>query len=377
MKYYLIAGEASGDLHGANLMKGLKETDAQADFRYYGGNLMSIQGGVLVKHFKEMAFMGFLTVLLNIRTILKNIKKCKKDIIAYNPDVIILIDYPGFNLEIAKFAKKNKIKVFYYISPKIWAWKESRIKSIKKNVDKMFVIFPFEKDFYKKHDYKVDFAGNPLVDAIEERENKDESFQQFITRNNLPNKPIIALLAGSRKQEIKNILPVMLEITNDYPEYQFVIAAAPSIDYVFYDNLIRDKKISLLYDQTYEILQQSKAALVASGTATLETALLNIPQIVCYKFFGGGLFYNFIKRFLKVPYVSLVNLIMDSYIVKEIIQQHLNYNSLKAELNNILHNTDYRNEMLEKYNMLNTKLGGPGASKRFASLMYNELTKKS
>lgn len=373
MKYFLIAGEASGDLHGSNLMKGLKEVDAEAEFCFWGGDLMQNVGGTLKKHYKDTAFMGLLTVILNLKTILRNIALCKKDILEFDPDVIILIDYPGFNLRIAKFAKENKLKVYYYISPKIWAWKESRIKKIKAFVDRMFVIFPFEKNFYKKHDYPVEFAGNPLVDAIEERNNKEETYEAFIQRNNLPDKPIIAVLPGSRKQEINYILPLLLNIKTHYPDYQFLIAAAPAIDSSFYDEIIQSENFVKLYNQTYEILQHAEAALVTSGTATLETALLNIPQIVCYKFRGGGIIYNIGKRFLKVPYISLVNLIMEREIVKELIQQYLNEQTIKKELDDILFNKSYRIEMLNNYDELKSKIGKPGASVRFANLMFNGL----
>jgi lipid-A-disaccharide synthase len=373
MKYFLIAGEASGDLHGSNLMKGLIEVDNEAEFRFWGGDLMEKVGGELQMHYKDTAFMGLLTVILNLKTIFSNLAKCKQDILDFSPDVIILIDYPGFNLRIAQFAKQNNIKVFYYISPKIWAWKESRIKKIKAFVDKMYVIFPFEKDFYKKHKYPVEFAGNPLVDAIDKRENKEESFETFIKRNNLPSKPIIAILPGSRKQEISYILPLMLNIKKHYPKHQFVIAAASAIDQEFYDSIINIEDVSKLYNETYEILQQSEAALVTSGTATLETALLNIPQIVCYKFRGGGAFYNFAKLFLKVPYISLVNLIMNHEIVKELVQQYFTEKNVKNELDQILFNTDYRNKMYADYEELRSKVGSPEASKRFASLMYNHL----
>lgn len=376
MKYFLIAGEASGDLHGSNLMKGLKSVDNDAEFQFWGGDLMQKVGGEPKRHYKDTAFMGLLTVIFNLGKIFKNLAACKQDILSFQPDVIILIDYPGFNLRIAQFAKKQKIKVFYYISPKIWAWKESRIKKIKRFVDRMFVIFPFEKDFYKKHDYPVEFAGNPLVDAIENRENKNETKTTFLTRNNLPDKPIIAILPGSRKQEINYILPLMLHLKRDYPEYQFIVAAAPAIEPGFYDAIIDENNVSKLYNQTYEILQQADAALVTSGTATLETALLNIPQIVCYKFRGGGIIFTIGKLFLRVPYISLVNLIMNHEIVKELIQQYLNEKTIKEELDKLLYNNEYRAKMLDAYAELRKKIGPAGASERFATLMYNELNEK-
>ena len=373
MRYYIIAGEASGDLHGSNLIKSLQLKDKNADIRFWGGDLMKAQGGTLVKHYKDLAFMGFLTVLLHLKTILNNIKFCKNDIKKFKPDVIILIDYPGFNLRIAEFAHNAGFKVYYYISPKIWAWKQSRIKQIKKFVDKMYVIFPFEKEFYKKFNYNVDFQGNPLVDALENRTGKDETFSEFITKNNLENKPIISLLAGSRKQEIQMILPIMLRIVDYYKNYQFVIAAAPAIEKEFYQQFINDKNIKIIFGQTYQTVQQSVAALVTSGTATLETALLSIPQVVCYKFKGGKYAYLLGKKFLKVKYVSLVNLIMNNEIIKELIQHNLNINNLKTELNNILFDKKYRQKMLDNYKILKDKMGKSGVSDRVADLISNSL----
>ena len=375
MKYYIIAGEASGELHGSNLVKGLIQVDKNADIRAWGGDLMEIAGATIVKHYKETAFMGIFAVLANLRKISNNFKECKSDILSYQPDVLILIDYPGFNLRMAKFAKQNNLKVFYYISPKVWAWKENRVKSIKKYVDKLFVIFPFEKDFYKKHNYSVEFAGNPLVDAIENRTQKDQSFDDFIKHNNLNNKPIIALLPGSRKQEISQILPIMLEMIPEYPEYQFVIAGTKALDENVYKQLIKNKNVSIVYDNTYSIIQQAKVALVTSGTATLETALLLTPQIVCYKFKEGKLIYILGQKLLKIKFISLVNIIMDQEVVIELIQHHLTKINLKIELDNILFNETYNTKMLEKYNELKNKLGEAGASKRFAQLMYNYLHK--
>ncbi len=373
MKYYIIAGEASGDLHGSNLIKSLKLKDKNADIRFWGGDLMKAQGGTLVKHYKDLAFMGFLTVLLHLKTILNNIKFCKNDIKEFKPDVIILIDYPGFNLRIAEFAHNAGFKVYYYISPKIWAWKQSRIKQIKKFVDKMYVIFPFEKAFYKKFNYDVDFQGNPLVDALENRAGKDETFSEFIIKNNLKDKPIISLLAGSRKQEIQMILPVMLKIVDYYKDYQFVIAAAPSIEEEFYQQFINDKNVKIIFGQTYQIVQQSVAALVTSGTATLETALLSIPQVVCYKFKGGKYAYLLGKKFLKVKYISLVNLIMNNEIIKELIQHNLNIKNLKIELDNILFDKKYRQKMFDNYKILKDKMGKSGVSDRVADLIVNSL----
>lgn len=373
MKYYIIAGEASGDLHASNLMRELKRVDNQAYFRVWGGDLMQAQGGELVKHYRETAFMGFLTVLRNIGSIRRNFQLCEADLLDYAPDVLILVDYPGFNLRMARFAKEHGIKVFYYISPKIWAWKQSRVKKIKRYVDRMFTIFPFETEFYKQFDYPVYFGGNPLLDALDNRPRKGESFNEFVQRNSLDQRPLVAILAGSRKQEIERILPTMLEVVDEFPQYQFVVAAAPSIDESYYKSLIGDKSVATVYSQTYELLQQSRAALVTSGTATLETALLRIPQVVCYRMSGGRLAYDLGKKLLKVRYISLVNLVMDKEVVKELIQQNMNAKQIKHELDALLHDKVYRNEMLEQYDILKGKLGGVGASKRFATMMYQEL----
>ena len=373
MKYYIITGEASGDLHASNLMKELKNEDAQADFRFWGGDLMQAQGGEMVKHYRETAFMGFVTVLKNLKTIRANFTLCETDLLAFAPDVLILVDYPGFNLRMAAFAKKHGIRVHYYISPKIWAWKESRVKKIKAHVDRMFTIFPFETEFYKKHDYEVSFGGNPLLDAIENRENKEESFDQFVERNELEKKPIIALLAGSRKQEIERILPVMLQVVDRFPDYQFVVASAPSITKEFYASVSKGSKLRFVYSQTYDLLQQSKAALVASGTATLETALLRIPQVVCYKMSGGSIAYRLGKMLLNIKYISLVNLVVDKFVVKELIQQYCNPQSIGDELNLILKDEAYRSKMLANYEDLNQHLGGVGASARFAKMIYEDL----
>lgn len=376
MKYYIITGEASGDLHASNLMKELKNEDTQAEFRFWGGDLMQAQGGEMVKHYRETAFMGFVTVLKNLKTIRANFTLCETDLLAFAPDVLILVDYPGFNLRMAAFAKKHGIRVHYYISPKIWAWKESRVKKIKAHVDRMFTIFPFETEFYKKHNYEVSFGGNPLLDAIENRDNKDESFDHFTERNQLSQKPIIALLAGSRKQEIERILPVMLQVADRFPDYQFVVAAAPSITKEFYASVSKGSQLSFVYNQTYDILQQSKAALVASGTATLETALLRIPQVVCYKMSGGSLAYRLGKMLLNIKYISLVNLVVDKFVVKELIQQYCNPKSISNELDLILNDEAYRSQMLDNYDELNEHLGGAGASARFAKMIYEDLLDK-
>lgn len=374
MKYYIIAGEASGDLHASNLIHEIKALDDKAEFRCWGGDLMKAEGAELVKHYKDLAFMGFTEVLLNIRTIFRNIKFCKKDISDYKPDVLILVDYPGFNLRIAKYAKENRIKVFYYISPQIWAWKQSRVHSIKRIVDKMFVILPFEQEFYQKFDCKVDFVGHPLLDAVEKQNNSGSLFAEFVQKNNLENKPIIALLPGSRKQEIKTMLPLMLNIQKDFSGYQFVIAGAPSIPGEFYQGLMKDSKAKLIFSNTYNLLRNSQAALVTSGTATLETALFNIPEVVCYR--GSAISFFIARKLVKVKFISLVNLIMDKEVIKELIQSELNEANLKRELEMLLFNKEYRQTILENFSELRTKLGGAGASKKAARLMLNYLGQK-
>ncbi|MCP9199667.1 lipid-A-disaccharide synthase [Gramella sp. GC03-9] len=369
MKYYLIAGEASGDLHASNLMKALKKVDENAEFRFWGGELMEKQGGTLVKHYRELAFMGFAEVLLNIRTILKNIKFCKEDINAFNPDVIIFIDYPGFNMRIAEWARNESYKTHYYISPQIWAWKENRIKKIKRDVDEMYVILPFEEDFYtKKHDFKVHFVGHPLLDAIENRQPVD--IEQFKRENGLDSRPVIALLPGSRKQEIEKMLQVMLSITSDFKDYQFVIAGAPSQDKEFYHSFMKGSNIKLIMNRTYDILSIAYAALVTSGTATLETALFKVPEVVCYK--GNYLSYQIAKQVINLDYISLVNLIMNREVVKELIQTEFNKKQLKAELNKILDETN-RKRIFKDYHELEQKLGGAGASQKTANLIYNSI----
>lgn len=367
MKYYLIAGEASGDLHASNLMKSLLEKDANASFRFFGGDLMKYVGGTLVKHYKELAFMGFLEVLMNMRTIFKNIKLCKQDILAFKPDVLILVDYPGFNLRIAEFAKKNNIIVHYYISPKIWAWKESRIHKIKRDVDVMHVIFPFEIDFYQnKHNFPVNYVGNPLLDAINEREKIDET--EFRKTHQLGDKPIIALLPGSRTQEIARILRAMLTVVNKFENYQFVIAGAPSKSQDFYSQIINKVDVKFVNNKTYDLLSIATAALVTSGTATLETALFKVPQVVCYK--TSDISYAIAKRLVKLNYISLVNLVMDAEVVKELIQQECNTQNLTQELEKILTEPG-RKTMLNNYNVLHEKLGGKGASNNVANRILN------
>ncbi len=310
MRYFILAGEASGDLHASFLMAGIKKQDQDAIFSFFGGDLMAAQGGTLLKHYREMAFMGFLTVLLNLRQIKKNFKLAEKALIEFEPDVLILVDYPGFNFRMARFAKEHKIKTFYYISPKIWAWRSDRVKWVKNYVDEMFTIFPFEKEFYDKFNYKIRYVGNPTVDELAVRSNRDQTFQEFIYENNLADKPIIALLAGSRKQEIQLILPVLVQVADQFPDYQFVIAGAPALSLELYQKYMSDKQIPVIFGKTYELLQQSKAAIVASGTATLETAVINIPQVVCY-IIEMGRFTSFLRKiFLKLRCFSLLYLIM-------------------------------------------------------------------
>ena len=366
MKYYLVAGEASGDLHGSNLMKELKKLDKDADFRFFGGDLMQAQSGTLVKHYKDMAFMGFLEVLLNFRIILKNINFCKKDLMAYQPDVLILIDFPGFNLKIAEYVKNKGIKVFYYISPKVWAWNQKRVLKIKKIVDKMFCILPFEVEFYKEWGMDIDYVGNPLLDAVTAF-NPNPNFKK---ENSLEGDKIIALLPGSRKQELNFLLPEMVAVTSNFPEYKFVIAGAPSFAKGNYDDYLQGKNIPVIFDQTYDLLNVAEAAIVTSGTATLETALFNVPQIVVYK---GGKISLAIARFLvKIKFISLVNLIVNRQIVKELIQEDCNPRKISEELEMILSATG-REQMLNNYKELHQRMGEPGASEKTAKLMFSYL----
>ena len=365
MKYYIIAGEASGDLHASNLMKSLLKKDSQAEFRFWGGDLMTaVAGFEPVKHYRELAFMGFLEVAKNLGTILKNIKYCKKDLQHYQPDVLILVDYPGFNLRIAEFAKSLGIKVVYYISPQLWAWKEGRVEKIRKFVDEMLVILPFEKDFYKKHNVEAHFVGHPLLDAISDLPEMD--IEKFKKDNNLNEKEIIALLPGSREQEVTKMLELMLSIRPHFEEYQFVIAGAPSLPKEFYQKFT-DENVHFVSNKTYDLLRCSKAALVASGTATLETALLNIPEVVCYR--TSTVSYEIGKRVVKnLKYISLVNLIMDKEIVTELIQSDLNTKNIVKELNAILEGEE-RHEMLSDFQHLRAKLGGKGASDEAAAII--------
>lgn len=369
MKYYLIAGEASGDLHGANLMKALKAKDAQASFRFWGGDLMQAIDDTLVKHYKDLAFMGFVEVVKNLKTILNNIAFCKKDILEFQPDVIIFIDYPGFNLRIAKWAKAQGFKTHYYISPQIWAWKESRIKSIKRDIDAMYVILPFEKDFYeKKHNYPVHFVGHPLIDAIADRPQVDDS--EFKKEHQLDDRPIIALLPGSRKQEIKKMLAIMLSVVDDFKEYQFVIAGAPSQEESFYNSFISKQNVKFISNKTYDLLSISTAALVTSGTATLETALYKVPQVVCYK--GNRISYEIAKRIIQLKYISLVNLILDKEVVTELIQNTFTPQHLQKELRKIVDPYHRATLFLEYYDLEKT-LGGKGASNTTAQLIIDAI----
>lgn len=368
MKYYILAGEASGDLHGANLMKALLKEDPKADIRFWGGDLMQEVGGTLVTHYKERAFMGFAEVITNLRKILGFISFCKQDIAAYQPDVVIFIDNSGFNLRIAKWAKQHNFKTNYYISPQVWASRAGRVKAIKRDIDKMFVILPFEKDFYKSYNYEAEFVGHPLIDGIEGRPQIDED--AFRHEFGLGNKDIIALLPGSRKQEITKMLSVMVSLIDDFPEYQFVLAGAPSQSFEFYQSFIKGKNIPFISNRTYDLLSISHAALVASGTATLEAALFKVPQVVCYK--GSALSYQIAKRIITLEYISLVNLIMDKKVVTELIQNDFTKNRLKKELQQIL-TSEHREQLFLAYFDLEKKLGGKGASKKTAKLIVDNL----
>ncbi|GGJ93742.1 lipid-A-disaccharide synthase [Parabacteroides faecis] len=375
MKYFLIAGEASGDLHASNLMAALKEKDPEADFRFFGGDLMQAVGGTLVKHYREMAFMGFIPVLLNLRTILNNMKTCQEDIRQYRPDVVILIDYPGFNLKIAKFVKTVlHLPVYYYISPKIWAWKQYRIKDFRRYVDRMFCILPFETEFFRKLDYSVDYVGNPSVDSVAQYKEKQASHPDtFMADEGLPDKPILALLAGSRRQEIKDNLPTMLEVAAAYPDYQPVIAGAPGLEPEYYKQYIGNHPAKIVFGKTYDLLQNSRAALVTSGTATLETSLFRVPQVVCYYVVAGPLASFIFRNFFHTKYISLVNLIAGREVVQELFGARFSYQQIHDELGKILHDAAYRQQMLGGYDEIIQLLGKPGASQRTAELIYQSL----
>jgi len=374
MRYYLIAGEASGDLHGSNLMKELKKSDNDADFRFFGGDLMQNVGGQLVKHYREMAFMGFVNVLLNIRTIKRNMDFCQRDLLEYKPDVLILIDYPGFNLRIAEFAKQNNIKVYYYISPKLWAWKEYRVKKIRAFVDEMFTIFPFETAFYKKHGIEVNYVGNPLMDSIAEFREKALTKSDFSEKNMLDERPVVALLAGSRVQEIKRMLPFMVKIACEFPEFQFVVAGVKNVDKDLYELHLKNSGLKIIFEQTYDLLNNAHTALVASGTAALETALFNVPQTVIYKVEGGWFTHFIFKNFVfKLVGVSLPNIIMDRVIVKEYIQLNMTLKNVKEEMKKLLFDDTYRKNILSDYKKLKDFMGDPGCSKRAADKMISLL----
>ncbi len=367
MKYYIIAGEASGDLHGANLMKALVKEDPKAQFRFWGGDLMQAVGGDLRKHYRELAFMGFAEVIMNLRTILGNLKNCKADIEAFQPDALILVDYPGFNMRIAEFAKKKGIKVIYYISPQIWAWKQNRVHKLKRDVDRMLVILPFEQEFYNRFGMEVDFVGHPLIDAIEGR--KDFSKEERKKEWDLdPEKPVIAVLPGSRKQEISSMLPVMLKAGRQFKDYQLVLAAAPSQDLEFYRKVADLTGVGVVEGKTYDLLEVADAAMVTSGTATLEAALFEVPQVVCYK--GNVFSYWIARQLIKVKYISLVNLIADKEVVKELIQAEMNSKKLKTELQKCL---DDRSYFDAEYKRLKELLGGGGASTKAAKIIAQEV----
>ena len=379
MKYYLIVGEASGDLHASRLMQSLMQYDPEAEFRFFGGDLMAKVGGTRVKHYRELAYMGFIPVLLHLPTIFKNMKMCKEDIMRWKPDAVILVDYPGFNLSIAKFVKKNtSIPVYYYISPKIWAWKEWRIKAIKRDVKEMFSILPFEVAFYeKKHHYKIHYVGNPTAEEVDNflhvySESKDE----FCQRNGLSSKPIIAILAGSRKQEIKDNLPSMLEAARHFEDYQMVVAAAPSITESYYKRFLENSEAKMVKTQTYELLAHATVALVTSGTATLETALLNVPQVVCYETPVPKLIRFAFKHIIKVRFISLVNLIADKEIVQELLADRFSIRNIANELYRILPGQPSRERMLADYQLVRKRLGNEVAPDNAARIMVEKLTNR-
>lgn len=376
MKYYLIVGEASGDLHASHLMAALKAEDPQAEFRFFGGDLMAAVGGKLVKHYRELAYMGFVPVLLHLRTIFANMKRCKEDIVEWQPDVLILVDYPGFNLDIAKFVHaRTRIPVFYYISPKIWAWKEHRIKNIKRDVDELFSILPFEVEFFEgKHHYPIHYVGNPTVDEVTAfRAASTETFDGLVRDNGLSSRPIIALLAGSRKQEIKDNLPDMLRAASAFPDHQLVLAGAPGISPDYYKQYVGEADVKILFGKTYPLLQQAEAALVTSGTATLEAALFRVPQAVCYHTPMGKLIAFLKRHILKVKYISLVNLIADREVVKELVADLMTVEQVQTELQRILHDPAYRQRMLDGYDYMASRLGEAGAPKRAARKMVELL----
>lgn len=377
MKYYLIVGEASGDLHASHLMAALKEEDPRAEFRFFGGDMMAAVGGTMVKHYKELAYMGFIPVLLHLRTIFAYMKRCKEDIVAWAPDVVILVDYPGFNLDIAKFVHaKTKIPVYYYISPKIWAWKEYRIKNIRRDVDELFSILPFEVEFFEGHQYPIHYVGNPTVDEVTAfKATNPETFADFISDNELADKPIIALLAGSRKQEIKDNLPDMIRAASAFPDYQLVLAAAPGISPEYYAEFVKGTNLQVIFGRTYRLLQQADVALVTSGTATLETALFRVPQVVCYHTPVGKLVSFLRKHILKVKFISLVNLIAGREVVRELVADTMTVENMRNELKRLLFQEDYRRKMLDGYEEMARLLGPVGAPRHAAREMVKLLKK--
>ena len=387
MRYYLVAGEASGDLHGSNLIKGLKMEDPQAEFRCWGGDLMEAEGAHLVRHYKESAIMGFVEVLLNLKKLLGNLSECKHDIIEYDPDVLILIDYPGFNFRIAEFAKKRGIKVFYYIAPKVWAWKEKRVYKLQKFVDRLFIIFPFEIEYFKKWNIDAIYRGNPLLDSVDNFKYAGESREEFCQRCNIAtDKPIVALLAGSRRGEIGYLLPRMARIIEKYPRCQFVLAGAPATETGIYKSILdkfglklvlkdeplaKENEVKLLKGETYSILKHAKAAIISSGTASLEAALIGTPQVVCYG--GNEISYRIAQYFVKLKYISLANLIMDAGLFKELIQHDCTPELIMQELNRLLDDNEYRQKMMDNYAEVRRILGGKGASAKVAKAMIEEL----
>lgn len=369
MKYFILAGEASGDLHASHLVKEIKKLDVDAQFEGWGGDLLIKQGVKIHKHISELAFMGFVEVVQNLKTIKENFKLCKKQIKEYNPDAVIYVDYPGFNLRMAKWVKEQKFKSLYFISPNVWAWKASRVYKVRDYTDMMYVILPFEKEFYSKYGVEVEYYGHPLVDVVHEY--KKDSFDNFCKKHNLSGKPIIALMAGSRRQEIKHMLPIMANVASDFPEYEFVVTGSPAIPAEFYDEFMHGKNVKLIFGETYEILSHSVAGLVKSGTATLEAALFGLPQVVCYK--GGNVSVAIAKMVANVKYISLVNLILDKHAVKELIQKNLNHNNIITELKNILPGGKSLEGIKENYLYLYNILNQPGIYKRIAESMVKKV----
>lgn len=374
MRYYIIAGEASGDLHGSNLIKGIREIDSSAQIRCWGGDLMKEAGAELVKHYKEGAIMGFVEVVANLGKLAKNLNDCKNDIINYNPDIVVLIDYPGFNFRIAQFAKERGMRVFYYIAPKVWAWKENRVHKLKKYVDRLFIIFPFEIEYFKKWGIDAIYRGNPLLDSVDNHSSADETKEDFQKRTGIGTaETTVALLAGSRRSEIKYLLPRMMQVAEKYPNYRFLLACAPSMEREFYEGIVGKKcsNIKLLFGETYSILRHSDAAIINSGTASLEAALIGVPQVVCYG--GNEISYQIAKRVVKLKYISLANLIMDKGLFKELIQHDCTPQKISQELDNLLNNSEYRAKMMSDYRNVRDVLGGKGASAKVARAMIEEL----